>query len=242
MSAPAAALTLAATMLVGGGAAAGAVGTRSVVVGRSVEHRPIRAVVVGPRDAGRSLLVVGCVHGNEPAGKAVTRSLRRVVPPAGVALWLVDAVNPDGCRANTRQNAHGVDLNRNSPWRWRPLESRGGLFWSGPRAASEPETRAVLRLVRRLKPAVSIWYHQHAALVNDSGGDRRIERRYARLVGLPFRKFSRPPGNFTSWQNATFPADTAFVVELPAGRMSRRAVRHHVAAVLSLARGARRSA
>ena len=242
MRAPGAALTLAATMLVGSGAAAGAVGTRTVVVGRSVEHRPIRAVIVGPRDAGRSLLIVGCVHGNEPAGKAVTRALRRAVPPAGVALWLVDAVNPDGCRVNTRQNARGVDLNRNSPWRWRSLDAPGGLFWSGPHAASEPETRAILRLVRRLKPAVSIWYHQHAGLVNDAGGDRRIERHYARLVGLPFRRFGAPSGNFTSWQDAMFPGDTAFVVELPAGPMSRRAVRHHVAAVLSVARGGRRSA
>jgi protein MpaA len=215
------------------------VGRRTVVVGHSVEHRPIRAVVVGPRGAGRNLLIVGCVHGNEPAGEAVTRALRRAVPPAGVALWLVDAVNPDGCRAHTRQNARGVDLNRNSPWRWRRLDSPGGLFWSGPHAASEPETRAVLRLVRRLKPALSIWYHQHARLVDDSGGDRGIERHYARLVGLPFRHYGKFPGSLTSWQDATFPGDTAFVVELPAGRMTRPAVRHHVDAVLSLARAVR---
>ena len=104
-----------------------------VLLGRSVRRRPIRAVVVGRRSARRAVLVVGCVHGDEPAGIAVTRALRTAPPPPGVALWLVDAVNPDGCAAGILQNARGVDLNRNSPWHWRSLDRRGGLFWSGPR-------------------------------------------------------------------------------------------------------------
>ncbi len=205
-------------------------------MGRSVLGHAIRAVVVGEHPGSRRVLVVGCVHGDEAAGEAVTRALSRATPPRGSALWLIDAANPDGCRAHTRQNAHGVDLNRNSPWHWRALDVRGGLFWSGPRAASEPETQTILRLVRRLHPAVSVWYHQHAALVDDSGGDRRIERRYARRVGLPFLHFGTFPGSLTSWQDATFPRDTAFVVELPAGRMTPPAVRRHVQAVLALAR------
>ncbi|MEA2127337.1 MAG: murein peptide amidase, partial [Solirubrobacteraceae bacterium] len=169
----------------------------------------------------------------ERAGIAITRSLRDHAPPAGVALWLVDAFNPDGCAAHTRQNAHGVDLNRNSTRRWRPLT---GSFSSGPAPLSEPESRAIQRLVVRLRPAVTIWYHQHAALVDDSGGDRAIERRYARAVGLPFRRFTRPPGSITSWQNTAFPDATAFVVELPAGRLAGGAISRHVRAVLALAR------
>jgi protein MpaA len=214
-------------------AAASAPARRAVTVGTSVRGRPIVVHVVGDPGAGRSVLVVGCVHGDETAGVAITRSLRAAAPPAGTALWLVDAFNPDGCAAHTRQNARGVDLNRNSPARWRPLT---GIFYSGPRALSEPESRAIHRLVGRLRPAVTIWYHQHAALVDDSGGDRAIERRYARAVGLPFRRYTRPPGSITSWQNATFPGATAFVVELPAGRLPAGAVARHVSAVLALAR------
>jgi murein peptide amidase A len=208
---------------------------RVVVVGRSVLGRTIRAVVIGADPSSRSVLIIGCVHGDETAGEAVTRALRRATLPPGSALWLIDAVNPDGCRAHTRQNAHGVDLNRNSPWHWRPLDVRGGTFWSGPRAASEPETQAILRLVRRLRPAVTVWFHQHARLIDDSGGDRGIERRYARRVGLPFRRYGTFPGSLTSWQNATFHRDTAFVVELPAGRMTAAAVRRHMRAVIALA-------
>lgn len=210
---------------------------RLLVVGHSVRGRPIRARVVGALSAPRRVLVVGCLHGDEPAGVAVTRRLRTAVPSMGTALWLVDAFNPDGCAAHSRQNAHRVDLNRNSPWHWRALDAPGGTFYSGPHALSEPESRAIVALVREVRPAISIWFHQHAALVDDSGGDRAIERRYARLVGMPFRHFGIEPGSITSWQDATFPADTAFVVELPAGALPSRSVDRHAAAVLALARG-----
>src|SRR5205807_3602190 len=147
-----------------------AVHAREFVLGRSVERRGIVAHVVGSPSAPRRILVVGCVHGNERAGEAITRRLRTVTPPAGSALWLVDEFNPDGCLHDTRQNAHGVDLNRNSPWHWRPLEQPGGTFYSGIAPLSEPESRAIHALVARLRPEISIWYHQHASLVDDSSG------------------------------------------------------------------------
>jgi protein MpaA len=154
-----------------------------------------------------------------------------------VALWLVDAANPDGCRAGTRGNAHGVDLNRNAPWRWRTLDTPGGPYYAGLRALSEPESRAIARLVRRIHPAITVWYHQHAALVDASGGDVTIERRYARLVGLPLRDFHAGlTGIWTSWQNTTRRRATAFVVELPPGWLGPAALARHAGAVLSLAR------
>jgi protein MpaA len=152
-------------------------------------------------------------------------------------LWLVDEFNPDGCRADTRQNARGVDLNRNSPWHWRPLDRLGGKFYSGPRALSEPESRAINRLVRRLRPAVTIWYHQHANLVDySSGGSRALERRYATLTGMRLINYGVHPGSITTWQDSTFRGDTAFVVELPPGALPRAAVARHVAAVTALTR------
>jgi protein MpaA len=225
-----------AAVTVGAFAAPPAPASRVVSIGRSVQGRPIVARITGDAEASRRVLVVGCVHGDEPAGIAITRSLRTATPPPGVTLWIVDTFNPDGRAAHTRQNAHGVDLNRNSPARWRPLK---GIFYSGSRPLSEPESKAIHRLVLRLRPAITIWYHQHATLVDDSGGDRAVERRYARMVRLPFRHFGDVPGSITGWQNATFRSATAFVVELPAGRLSRTAIARHANAVLALARSAR---
>jgi protein MpaA len=206
-----------------------------VFLGRSVRGRQILARVVGSPAASRRILVVGCVHGNEPAGEAITRRLRSAAPPPRTALWLVDEFNPDGCRAHTRQNAHGVDLNRNSPWHWRALERPGGTFYSGPRPLSEPESRAINRLIKNLRPAVSIWYHQHASLVDDSsGGSLAIERHYAHAVGLTLRNYGVFPGSITTWQDATYPRETAFVVELPPGPLPPSSLARHVAAVLAL--------
>lgn len=206
-----------------------------VTLGESVRGRPIRATVVGDRDAPRRILVVGCIHGTEPAGRAITRSLLTRPAPAGTALWIVHAFNPDGCAARTRGNARGVDLNRNQRTNWRPVDPPGGTYYAGPRALSEPESKTIRRLVRRIRPVISVWYHQHAALVDDSGGDRRIERCYARLVKLPFRRFGRPPGSITTWQNTTYSRATALVVELPAGALPPASVKRHVRAVSLLA-------
>ena len=148
--------------------------------------------------------MVGCIHGNETAGIAVTRRLRELRPPAGTALYLLDTLNPDGVARGTRQDAHGVDLNRNFPGTWRPLGSPGSVHYGGPRAASERETRIAVHLIERLQPQITIWYHQAQAVVDRSGGNVALERAYARRVGLPLQTIPPQPGEATRWQNAAF--------------------------------------
>lgn len=198
------------------------------LVGHSVQGRRIVAYELGDPSAPRKVLVVGCIHGNEPAGIAVVERLRRLGQLDGVDLWLVPDANPDGRAAGTRGNVHGVDLNRNFPHRWRHV---GGSYYSGPRAASEPETRALMRLIRRLRPAVTIWFHQHLNMVVLTRGNLGLQRRFARLAGLRTGYLPRYPGTATGWSNSTFPGTTAFVVELPAGRLPPRAVIRLAAAV-----------
>ncbi len=182
-------------------------------IGHSVQGRPIVATASGDDEAPLRVLVVGCVHGDEPAGARVARRLIASPAPRRVRLWIVPSLNPDGLAAGTRGNAHGVDLNRNCPFGWEPLD---GLEYSGPGPLSEPESRAAARLVRRIEPDLTIWFHQPFGRVDRSGGEPAVERRFAELVGLPYARIPRPPGSVSSWQNHTWPRSTAFVAELPA--------------------------
>ena len=149
---------------------------------------------------------------------------------------VIPDLNPDGIVAHTRQNADAVDLNRNFPWHWRPLDGLGALQYSGPKPLSEPESRAAAGLILRVRPQVTIWFHQPQTLVDLSGGDARVERRFAQLVGLPTRELTRYPGSAASWSNARLPSSTAFVVELPPGRLQRTAITRYANAILALAR------
>ena len=212
-------------------------GARTVVIGRSVRGRAITAKVLGPDTAPRKILLVGCVHGNECAGITILSALARLRPPSGIQLWLVPEMNPDGTAADTRQNADRVDLNRNFPFQWQPISNP--TYHSGPHPLSEPETRAAVSLIRRIRPAVTIWYHQHEDLVDMAGGDRGIARRYAHLTGMTDTCLPFLPGTAASWSNHTFPGTTAFVVELPAGPVEERARVRHLRALRGVERGGR---
>jgi hypothetical protein len=229
-----AALVLAGVAGVAGVATAAA---RTVVVGHSVRGRAITAIVRGPDDAKRKILVVGCIHGNECAGLRITSALARSKPTKGVQLWIVSEMNPDGTAADTRQNAHGVDLNRNFPYQWQKVTDP--VYYSGPRPLSEPETRAAVKLIRQIKPAVTIWYHQHEDLVDMAGGDRGVARRYAHLAHLRATCLPFLPGTAPGWSNHEFPGTTSFVVELPAGPVGSAALAAHLRAVRAMELGER---
>jgi protein MpaA len=202
------------------------------LLGRSVRGRPIYAYQLGPPE-GRPVLVVGATHGDESAGMAIVTALHRMLPPIGIELWLIPTINPDGVAAHTTANAHGVNLNRNFPYAWRRL---GGIgrYNSGPRSLSEPETRALHQFLLQVKPRLAVFFHQHLAVVDDSQGSHSLERAFGRLVGLPLRPLPDYGGSITNWENHHFPGSTAFVTELPAGRLTRARALRYAQAVLAI--------
>jgi murein peptide amidase A len=211
--------------------AASRAGAGTELLGRSWRGRPITAIEVGNR-SGTRVLVFGSVHGNETAGIAVARALARL-SPRDLDLWIVPDLNPDGAAVGTRHNAHGVDLNRNFPWRWRRLD---GVYESGPRPLSEREARIAHALILRLRPHVTIWFHQHLDLVWASGGDPRIEKAFARASGLRYRRLPLLAGSAIDWQNHALPGTTAFAAELPAGEPDAGQSARYVRAVLAAGR------
>lgn len=116
------------------------------------------------------------------------RKVRRLVDH--LEIWCVPLVNPDGNTAYMqyggdagRKNGRdldgdgvlepdeGVDLNRNYPFRWGALGEVGSRSaarhsrYRGEAPASEPETRALMRLAARERFAASISFHTSGTLI-----------------------------------------------------------------------------
>ncbi len=206
------------------------------VLGYSERGRPIRVHRFGDFSSPRKILVFGCIHGDECEGIDITRRLARGALPAGLDLWIVHNLNPDGTRLGVRVNGRGVDLNRNFGSEWIPIGSRWDPQYSGPQPWSERETRLARRLVLRVRPDVTIWYHQPQAVVRAWGGSVTKARRYARLAGEPYRSIRWLHGTAPNWQNHRFPGASSFVVELPRGALGPAAAARHARAVRLLLR------
>ena len=179
------------------------------VIGCSVRGKPIVATRYGDATSDRVAMVVGVIHGDEHAGVRIVQAVRRIAPTVeGTQLWLITTVNPDGSRAHARKNAHGVDLNRNFPFRWRDDVPHSNGYYPGPRPASEPETKAVMAFVRRIQPDLSIWYHQPWGAVLACRGDRRSQpstqswSACERAAGARACTAPRSPGRCTSFRAA----------------------------------------
>ena len=176
----------------------------------------------------RTVLVIGSVHGDEQAGLRVFQRLRdRDHLPAGLDLWLVRTVNPDGTAAHRRTNAHGVDLNRNFPYKWR--SSPRGATWSGQQPLSEPESVVLRDLVRRLKPDLTITFHQPLFGVGANDKGMPTVRALARGMRLPVDEFHCTGvcyGTFTGWVNhrtAGLAVTVEFGRRVPTWRIGRAA-------------------
>lgn len=192
---------------------------RGGIAGRSREGRQIRLKQLGDPALPGRLLVFGCIHGDECAAQKLDL-VAAGCPDTRSNIFFVPDLNPDGFAAGTRLNARGVDLNRNFPSGWRPGGEPGDPEYPGPRPFSESETRLAARIVRRLRPHATVWFHQHRGphpFVRAWGQSAPAGRYLARRAGIPFHPMPWPAGTAPNWQNHRFPGTVSFVVELPPG-------------------------
>jgi len=202
------------------------------VIGTSVEGRPIEVIHVDPagvRPGSVPVLVVGVIHGDENDGLAILDDLAIGEVPDGVDLWLMPAMNPDGLAHEARHNARGVDLNRNFPHDWTPIAEPGNWEYSGTGPASEPETQAFIDFIDRLRPALTLWYHQWEYRISPSWrSDGPLRQRYAELTGLPYLAVTG--GTYTgvaaTWTRQSHPGAMSFIVELGHGLSADEALVH----------------
>jgi murein peptide amidase A len=195
--------------------------SRHAIIGHSVEGRAIEMRQLGDPSLAGELLVFGCIHGDE-CGASRIEPLTHGCPDAGSDIYVVPNLNPDGAARESRLNARGVDLNRNFGSEWRPIGGPGEAQYSGPRPFSEPETRLAARIVRRLQPEATVWFHQYGGthpFVRAWGQSAPAARFFAHRAGIAFHLLRWPAGTAPNWQNHRFPGASSFVVELPQGEL-----------------------
>ncbi|MEM9041967.1 MAG: M14 family zinc carboxypeptidase [Actinomycetota bacterium] len=162
-------------------------------IGISGAGRQIIGLVRRVPDATRQVMVIGGIHGNEPAGPPSARAMVDADIPDDTELWLIPDLNPDGTLAGPRCNGSGVDLNRNFSWDWRP--STGG-----PGPLSEPEPQAITALIERERPDLVVWIHQPLDYVSAVGQTPDVyESAWSFGSGLPIRPDVTQHGGGESW-------------------------------------------
>lgn len=188
-------------------------------IGQSTEGRPLVARRFG--GPGRPLLLMGGIHGDEPASvDALLELIPRLARGAPPPVWLVPAANPDGLWAGRKNSARDVDLNRNFPARSFRTEHAPG-YSPGPAPLSEPETRAIAALIDEEGVRGAVAVHAPFACVNFDGPAAPWAQAVAGACGWPARgDIGYPtPGSFGSWLGLDrgLPVLT---LELPPGPLS----------------------
>jgi hypothetical protein len=172
-------------------------------IGVSVQGRDIYAEHWGPT-SGRQVLVIGQTHGDECAPAFFVEQIR-LKDPVGYGVWLIPTLNPDGSIAHTRTNANNVDINRDG-------------F-----AKTQPETRALLRFTKRVKPTLTIHLHSPYAWAGWYNGSLafNIAKRMSESVGWGYppnagEKKDGVQAFLWQGQNRVLPGHQAVLVEFPA--------------------------
>jgi len=185
-------------------------------IGTSAQGRPITAMRYG--NGARTVLVVGQTHGDEEGGLRVLSRARSLSLPAGITLWIIPTMNPDGLAADTRFLADGTDPNRHAP--------------------TELEQKAVYDFALAIRPTLTVWYHQNYGWVGGSGASSKPARQYQALTGLGTLKHS---GDCATRGFMWCPIDDALgsssiLVELP-DVLTPADVQTHAQALMAVASG-----
>lgn len=205
-------------------------GWRREQIGESVNGIAIDAW--WPTTTRPTRVVWAAIHGEESVTLQAAHHLLRVVHADDACAVVVPVLNPDGVLAGTRQNARGVDLNRNFPvTTW--SEAPSPTFWStstvrtsvrrtqlsspGTHPGSEPETKAIMSLVEGVAPELVIDLHTPLDCVIASS-DRALPfaEHLAEPLGMRIvRGLDGPtPGDSASWCEAAGSTAVTYEFEL----------------------------
>lgn len=145
--------------------------------GKSVNLRPINAYITDT-DAKGYLYLIGGTHGDEIEGIHLLQNILNWLKESGEILSLpivtVPILNVDGHAAGTRQNARGVDLNRNYPTDDWTNQFEKERYFPGEAPLSEPENVFLSNLFTKFHPSIIISFHTWKPMINYNGDCREI--------------------------------------------------------------------
>jgi murein peptide amidase A len=128
--------------------------------------------------APKYLYLIGGVHGDEVEGVYVLKELFQWLKTEhqlkDLPMIVLPILNVDGYRANSRVNAHLVDLNRNLPTKdWSTVHAKP-RYNPGPKPLSEPENQFLVKLLDKYKPGIIISFHTWKPILNYNGNCKDI--------------------------------------------------------------------
>ena len=212
---------------------------RRAQIGRSADGRPIRAWQLGDPYGPRRVLVIGCVHGDECAGTAVTKQLLR--RDRLLAARPVGRPEPEPRRGRP---AHAAERARRRPQPQLPLGVAGERR---ARVAGVPRARGALGARDSGRERRSCG---GSAPTSRSGSTSRRGSSGRGVAAAGSRSATRSSQAYRSAPSPGLPeagrtgstersaVARSFVVELPGGPLSAAAADRHAAAVIALATGA----
>lgn len=180
--------------------------------GFSVEKRSLAYKDFNPttdRQPLGKVLVIGGIHGDEFSSISVVFKWMEILQEhhSGLFHWrFIPSANPDGLVQNNskRQNANGVDLNRNFPtqdWKqnalkyWREETRNNARRFPGRNANSEPETQWLIEQIESFDPDVIISMHAPYHLVDYDGPPTAPDQ----LGSLYLRQLGVYPGSMGNY-------------------------------------------
>lgn len=156
-----------------------------------------------PVDKGKTVLIIGVFHGDEPDGEYLINRYLETKSETKNTLLFIPCLNPDGKAQNKRTNGNGVDLNRNFPcanWEVSPKDE----FYGGEKPASEVETQFLIYVIEKYMPDLILTLHEPYRVVNYDGPEiptKEIAQKISEITGYKIEEnIGYPtPGSFGTY-------------------------------------------
>ena len=146
----------------------------------------------------KQALIIGVFHGDEPQGEFLINEY--IKNNEYSKMLFVPGLNPDGMKLNQRQNANGVDLNRNFPTKnWELVEDI--TFFGGKAPNSEAETQFMVEIIEEYEPKFILSLHAPFCTVNFDGEAEIYAEKISEIINYPLQPdIGYPtPGSFGTY-------------------------------------------